>query len=102
MPKVENSQGISSVSPFAYDPQRDLAPVDQFGFIDLHDAYVNHCVPGDIAVNVEDYNGVDDPASLIGKSQDVFEALRKAGYVKSAESSVAAAKAAAASSAATE
>lgn len=86
---------------YGYDPQKDIAPVDQFGFIDLRDAYLNHCIPGDMNISTEDYNGVEDPSSLLGKSSDVFEAYRKAQYVKSAESA-AAAEAAAASSAATE
>lgn len=100
------SKNITDVIPndvrFAYDPKKDIAPVDQFGFIDLREAYVNHSIPGDLSVTVEDYNGVEDPSSLLGKSSDVFEAYRKAQYVKSAESSAAAAEAAAASSAATE
>lgn len=99
MSKVIDSE--SPKTPFPFNPLRDIAPVDQFGFVDLHDAYVNHCIPGDLIVNQEDYNGVEDPSSLIGKSADVFEAYRKAQYVKSAESA-AAAEAAKATSGATE
>ena len=87
---------------YGYDPAKDIAPVDQFGFVDLRSAFLNHTIPGDLSVNSEDYNGVDDPSSLMGKSSDVFDALRKASYVKSAEASAAAAKAAEASSAVTE
>lgn len=86
---------------YTYDPVKDIAPVDQFGFVDLRDAFEHSCIPGDLSVNVEDYNGVDDPSSLLGRSSDVFEAYRKAEYVKSAESA-AKAKAEAASSAETE
>lgn len=90
---------ISEVS-FTYDPIKDLAPVDQFGFVDLHDAFVNHSIPGDLSPVSEEYNGVEDPASLLGKSSDVFEAYRKASYVKNAEA--AKVQAEAASSAETE
>lgn len=86
---------------YSYDPQKDLAPVDQFGFVNLRDAYINGSLPGDLSVSAEDYNGVDDPGSLLGRSADVFEAYRKAEYVKRAESA-AAAEAAAASSTASE
>lgn len=69
-----------------YDPAKDISPVDEFGFIDLRSAFVNHSIPGDLQSSSEDFNGVEDPDSLIGKSSDVFESLRKAEYVKSAES----------------
>lgn len=68
---------------FVYNPVTDIAPVDQYGFIDLRDAFVNHCIPGDLSVVTEDFNGVEDPDSLIGSPHDVFEAFRKAQYVKS-------------------
>lgn len=86
---------------FPYNPLRDLNPVDQVGFVDLRDAYVNHSLPGNLSVTLEDYNGVDDPSSLIGCSRDVFEAYRKAQYVKLRENAEAA-KAADASFAANE
>lgn len=73
-----------------YDPVHDISSVDQVGFVDLHDAFVNASIPGDLSVNEESYNGVDDPASLVGRSADVFEAFRKASAVKSAEAANAA------------
>lgn len=64
-----------------YDPAKDIAPVDQVGFIDLHDAFVNGSIPGDLGVNDESFNGVDDPASLMDRPSDKFDAYRKADYV---------------------
>lgn len=94
---------VNSSAPFyGYDPVKDIAPVDQLGFVDLRNAFVNNTIPGDLACSDESFNGVEDPSSLLGKSSDVFDAYRKASYVRGAEASAAAAKAAAASSAASE
>lgn len=82
-----------------YNPQKDNAPVDQVGFVNLRDAYVNSVIPGDLSVETSEFNGVDDPSSLLGRSHDVFESIRKGQYV---QKSAAAAEAAAASSAETE
>lgn len=88
---------------YGYDPLRDVSAVDQFGFLNLRDAYLNNSIPGEITSDVDSFNGVADPASLIGKSTDVFDAYRKAEYVKGAEAArAAAAEAAAASTASTE
>ena len=82
-----------------YNPQKDNVPVDQVGFVNLRDAYVNSVIPGDLSVDVSEFNGVDEPGSLLGRSHDVFEAIRKG---QSVQKSAAAAEAAAASSAETE
>lgn len=84
-----------------FDKERDIVEVDQFGAIDLRAAFISGTVPGDLIADPEAYNGVEDPASLLGKPSDTFDAIRKAQYVKSAESA-AKAEAAAASSAGTE
>ena len=83
----------------SFDPMRDIAPVDQVGFVDLHKAFLTGVVPGDLVVNEESYNGVEEPASLVGRPRDVFEAIRNGQAV---QKSAAAAEAAAASSAETE
>lgn len=97
---MKKNSSLSSEVSYTYDPSKDIASVDQHGFVDLHDAYVNGSIPGDLVANSEDYNGVDEPSSLLGRSSDVFDAYRKAQYVKSAESKVV--EATAASSAASE
>lgn len=81
------SKGVEiRVMPYMYDPVRDLSPVDQFGFVNLREAYANSSIPGDLSSEPLEFNQVEDPASLLGRSSDVFDALRKAEYVKSAES----------------
>lgn len=78
-------------------PGVDLEEVDQFGFIDLRDAFLNGNMPGDVSVDLEAYNGIDDPDSIMDRASDQFDAFRQAEYVKGAESA-AAAKAKAATS----
>lgn len=86
---LKKNSSLSSEESYTFDPIKDIAPVDQVGFVDLRDAFVNHSIPGDLTVKSEDYNGVDDPSSLLGRPSDVFDAYRKAQYVKSAESKAA-------------
>lgn len=58
-----------------FDPVCDIAPVEQFGFIDLKSALANSVVPSVMPDSDVDYNGVDDPDSIIGTPRDVFEAI---------------------------
>lgn len=58
-----------------FDPVRDIAPVDQFGFIELKDALANSIVPSQMPDSESDYNGIDEPDKVIGKPRDIFEAL---------------------------
>ena len=59
----------------AYDPVRDVAPVDQFGFIDLKTALDSSIVPSQLPESESDYNGIEDPAQVLGKPHDIFEAI---------------------------
>lgn len=58
-----------------YNPEVDMKPVDPFGFIDLKDAFVNKCVPSQVGESDSDYNGIDDPSSILGVPSDIFDAL---------------------------
>lgn len=70
------------VGPCRFDPVRDLCPVSQTGFIDLKSAFASGIVPS-VAPNAEvDYNGIEDPGSILGKPHDVFEAMEMESYVK--------------------
>ena len=84
-----------------FDPLYDLEEVDQFGFVDLRHALAEGVLPGDLQVDESQFNGIDDPESIIGVASDQFDAIRKGAYVKSAESA-AKANAEAASSAVSE
>lgn len=58
-----------------YDPQRDIAPVDEFGFIDLKSALEHSVVPSQMPESDTDYNGIDEPQKVLGKPHDIFEAI---------------------------
>lgn len=58
-----------------YNPDRDLAPVDQFGFIDLKSALAESVVPSQMPDSDTDYNGIDEPDKVLGKPHDIFEAI---------------------------
>ena len=59
-----------------FDKDRDIQEVDQFGFIDLVKSFQNGYVEGNSDIKAESFNEIEDPASIIGKPTDVFEALR--------------------------
>lgn len=65
-----------------YNPDVDISPVNPLGFVDVRKAYASGIVSGDVSIEQSSFNGVDDPGSLMHRSQDVFEAYRKADYVK--------------------
>lgn len=58
-----------------YDPVRDIAPVEQFGFIELKDALATSIVPSQMPESETDYNGIEDPEKVLGKPSDIFEAM---------------------------
>lgn len=59
----------------AYDPQRDLAPVDQFGFIELRSALSEGVVPSQMPGSDVDYDGAEEPDQILGRPRDIFEAI---------------------------
>ena len=59
-----------------YNPDRDLQEVDQFGYIDLVEAFRNGYVPGEAEAQMDRYNDIEEPSSIIGKPSDCFEAMR--------------------------
>lgn len=67
---------------FHYNPVKDKCPVSSTGFVDLKSAFVNHSLPSQIAGSDENYNGIEDPASILGKPRDVFEAFEMEKHVK--------------------
>lgn len=77
-----------------FDPIVDIEEVDQFGYLDLRQAFLTGTVDGSLAPSDEAYNGMDDPDGVLPASKDTFEAIRQAEKVSAVKS---AAKAEAAS-----
>ena len=59
----------------AFDPVKDISPVDQFGFIDLKSALATGVVPSQLPDSDSDYNGIESPEAILGKPRDIFEAM---------------------------
>lgn len=70
-----------------FNPLKDLSSVSQTGFVDLKNAFANNCIPSQITGADTDYNGIDDPSSILGRPSDIFEAMDMESYVKSVGSS---------------
>lgn len=70
-----------------FDPVRDIAPVDQFGFIDLKSALSESVVPSQMPGAEADYNGIDNPDQVLGRPRDIFEAMDAQKALESAAAS---------------
>lgn len=65
-----------------YDEGRDNVAVAQYGYINLSECIANGAIPSSVSNTEDDYNDIDDPASIMGKPHDLFEAYRMQDYVK--------------------
>lgn len=61
-----------------YDPEKDLGEVSPNGAIDLAAALVDGFVPPVAEGLGENFNDIEDAASIMGKPHDQFEALQLA------------------------
>lgn len=64
-----------------FDVLEDMNEVDQFGYLNLCEAYVTGTVSGDINPDQLSFNDIDDPSSIIGRPVDEFDAIRMRDYV---------------------
>lgn len=60
-----------------YDPMVDCAEVDQFGYIDLRQAFLTGTVDGALAPDDTSFNGIDEPDAILPAPKDQFEAIRQ-------------------------
>lgn len=79
---------------FKFDKSKDLHPIDKLGFIDLRDAVKNGVIPADISSDTLEFNGVEDPDSIMHRGSDVFENIRNREAVVAARAAAAAKQAA--------
>lgn len=66
----------------SFDKTKDNHDVDNFGYINLAEAYANGVVNSDINDVDVSYNEIDDPSTIIGKPQDIFDTFTLMDYVK--------------------
>lgn len=79
---------------FVFDKTRDLFPVDQFGFINIREAYSSGVVSGSAPVSSDSFNEASYD-SMLNRPADVFERDRQQKYVRGVLKAQAAAEAAA-------
>lgn len=73
-----------------FDKTKDIKEVDNYGFVDLALCLRTGSVPSDVSASVSNYNGIDDPQSIIGSPSDIFEAMRMHDEIKNNVSSASA------------
>lgn len=56
-----------------FDPVKDIAAVEQFGYVDLVAANRTSSVPASITSEDSQFNGIEDPAAVAGRPRDIFE-----------------------------
>lgn len=55
---------------------RNIAPVDQYGYVDLRVAFESSSIPADITGAEGSFNGISEPESILGVPDDAFSAIR--------------------------
>ena len=71
---------------FRFNPERDKTAVSETGGVDLRAALVNSCIPAGVVDTDESYNGISEPASILGKPRDVFEAMEMQSHINTFQS----------------
>lgn len=61
---------------FNRDPRRSKKSVDQMGFVDIVKVMDTNSLPAVSSEGSDVYNGIEDPASILGKPTDVFDAMQ--------------------------
>lgn len=75
---------------FVYNRKKDLHPVEQLGFVDLRESFVNGVIPADVSSDTLEFNGVEDPDTIMHRGSDVFENIRNREVVVAARAASAA------------
>lgn len=64
-----------------YNPDRDVMPVSQFGFVDIVKANATSKVDVVDTLSEDKYNNIDDPRSIGMRPSDDFEAAQAANVI---------------------
>lgn len=71
---------LHKIRPF--DKRKDMEEVDQFGWLNLCEAYHNGTVSGDLAVTKEEFSPCEHVEAMIGRPADEFDAIRMGKFIK--------------------
>lgn len=66
-----------------YNKEKDLCEVDQFGWIDLRQAYLTHTIPGNVNPEELEFDGDEtlDPRNILGRPSSNFDAYEMANIL---------------------
>ena len=56
-----------------YDPLKDVCEVDQFGFVDLAEAFQTGTIASNLTIEDLTFTEIDDPKAVSGKPRNTFE-----------------------------
>ena len=70
-----------------YNPDRDVVAVSQQEVISIADAFVNGLIPDNVIAQESEYNGNDNPESIIARPANEFEAMHLSETVKNIRTS---------------
>lgn len=59
-----------------FNPENDVHEVDQFGFVDIHDALVNGTIPANLQAQEANFNKIEDPSMIRARPDDTFASMR--------------------------
>ena len=58
-----------------YNPKKDVSSVVQGDIVDLNKAFLNGSIPDNVTIPDAEFDGNDNPESIIGKPANAFEAI---------------------------
>ncbi len=59
-----------------YNPICDVREVQNFGYLELSDVMRTGIIPSDLSASQLQFNGIEDPQSILGSPCDAFDAMR--------------------------
>lgn len=59
-----------------FNPVCDVREVQTFGFLELSDVMRTGIVPSNLPASQLQFNGIEDPMSILGSPCDTFDAMR--------------------------
>ena len=59
-----------------FNPVCDIREVQSFGFLELADVMRSGIIPSNLPASQLQYNGIEDPQSILGSPCDTFDAMR--------------------------
>lgn len=69
-----------------FNPLCDVREVQTFGYLDLADIMRTGIIPSNLPASQLQFNGIEDPQSILGSPCDTFDAMRMMETISESES----------------